>query len=185
MFRGWRPRNCGGRWETGTPNPSNATVCPQTRCWGSVMTFLKERNAPLERTSLITALRQQTRQPPSCKWQGPATLGISSGWENVPEAGGRAFIPLPPARWPGRTHRQVGRFLSTDSPPRGLGQRQALISLSRECCLCPNCSLSNYEWNFVQNGCGISGLFDSKRIQYSVILENRKEINSLLNRIAI
>lgn len=84
---------------------------------------------------------------------------------------------------------QICRFLRQDTNLMSLDNSKlfilSLLSLTQECCLCPNCYLANYEWSLVQNGWGISDLLDSKRIQYSVIIVNRKEIHSLMNRIAI
>lgn len=132
---------------------------------------------------------------PSCNWQELNYTGIiSSSWVNTME-GMKSFLFLSyqgaaTACCTGQIPLcQICRLLSTGHKPYVLGQRQALYLIfpftDTRCCLCPNCYINNYEWNSVQNGCGIPDSFDSERIQYSVIIVNRKEINSLLNRIAI
>lgn len=120
------------------------------------------------------------------------TLVISSGCESTVE-GIKVFIPRQSGSSMSHSEGRIALsdlyVLENGSKRMSLENSKPFIlpflSLTPECCLCPNFYLNNYEWNSGQNGCGISDLLNSKRTQYSVIVLNRQEINSLMNRMAV
>lgn len=140
------------------------------------------------------SLKQQTHWPSLCNWQGPNYTPVtSSGWVNTTGGDTERFFYSSPIREqpgpavPGESHCQICRFLSTGHKPYVLGQCQTLYLIFRHWTVAfvpiAITIIMNEIW--YKMVVEFFYLLDTKRIHYSVIIVNRKEINSLLNGIAI
>lgn len=136
------------------------------------------------------SMKQQTHGPRSQHWQALDSTGVpSSGWGHTERGWRKVSGSSPVPELPGPAVQGESHIAGTQPLcPRTGPSSSFYLSFGwpENVVFVPTViSIVSYEWDSGQNGCEISDLLDFKRIQYSVIVVNRKEINSLLSRIAI